>query len=1117
MPIRTVPGQEARYFLLCFDKDGLEQREHDGTLLSGQVLQAVKSHPPPTDVIIISHGWMGDVDAAIAQYDRWIAAFTAVHGDAAAATQRDPNFRPLVVGLHWPSLPWGDETIPEAGSMLLGAAAPDGAREVSLWAERIADTPAATDALAIILGEATKSPADALSPRVREAYQRLFVESGLQFGDERGRPGADQEGFDVDQIIADSPRFSAPSATSGPGVLGSSAWRDARDLLLAPLRTLSFWKMKDRARAFGETAAHDLLLDLQHAAPDCRFHLMGHSFGCIVVSGAVLGNAPSAKLSRPVETLFLAQGALSLWAFAQNNPYVDGRTGYFRRLIEEDLVLGPILTTMSRFDTAVGRYYPIGARLAGQYVLSAEYPKYGGIGTYGIQGSPDTWALPIGGVDAKYGFRPSGIYNIDASRVIRNGSGTLGAHSDIAHPEVAHLFWSGILTTFKLDNLGGGNGDSGGPDHPLLSDTPGISEIPSLDPLSRGFDIFQSVHRGGGLLSADDDSAPVPESVPASPSIALDFPEPDIEPDPRAAFAHVPHTSPGSAGSIGGGGGGAPPAPAPPLPASVGVQDTRAAFNAAPTRYVTAEIEDREPTKPLQPGHWYTLSFGVRLQAGDRSISVVPLADIPFAPGEDGVLVSIQLDSADFSIATKTLPLYIEKTGASKAPASFGISPLRTGKAVIKASIHKDANFIQEIELTFDIAAAAPMAVQTVGRGRPITSADTLRPRAVSLIIEPRDGYYECRVMGSVSTRARLVISEDYLASEIKIARRALLDVVQSKKGALYPFQIGVHIEKEQSDAALASLAQAGARLFRKIFFGPDAGADSIALGECLKRILLENEEILNIQISAEKLPVPWGLLYLDKGDGTDPKAWNRFVGFRHIVEQIPLQNNDPVSTPIIASSPSLALGTQLNRNIDTQFKVSLVADQIKFWSDPKIADSGVHVTQRSSRQEVIQALCDASLPDQILYFYCHAVSYDLGDKYDPGASKLTFEDGEVTLDQLQAGAPITRRFTGRPLVFINACESAELSALFYDGFVPYFVARGARGVVGTECSMPALFAADWAREFFKAFLGGGLLGLVIFNLRNYYLREHGNPLGLLYAVYCDPNTQVQPGLALGA
>ena len=145
MPIRTVPGQEARYFLLCFDKDGLEQREHDGTLLSGQVLQAVKSHPPPTDVIIISHGWMGDVDAAIAQYDRWIAAFTAVHGDAAAATQRDPNFRPLVVGLHWPSLPWGDETIPEAGSMLLGAAAPYGAREVSLWAKRIADTPAATD------------------------------------------------------------------------------------------------------------------------------------------------------------------------------------------------------------------------------------------------------------------------------------------------------------------------------------------------------------------------------------------------------------------------------------------------------------------------------------------------------------------------------------------------------------------------------------------------------------------------------------------------------------------------------------------------------------------------------------------------------------------------------------------------------------------------------------------------------------------------------------------------------------------------------------------------------------------------------------------------------------
>ena len=1064
MPKRNVPGHDADYFLLCFDKDGLEKREQDGTLLSSQVLKAVESDPAPTDVFILSHGWMGDVDAAIAQYDRWIGAFISVSGDLAIAKKRDPRFRPLVVGLHWPSLPWGDETVPEAGSMLLGAES-DVEREVGVWAGRIADTKEATDALAIILEEATKSPAEALSARVRDAYQQLFVASGLECGDERGRPGAEQEGFDVDQIIADSPRFSAPESTSAPGLLGSSSWRDARDLLLAPLRTLSFWKMKDRARAFGETAANDLLANLQHAAPGCRFHLMGHSFGCIVVSGAIAGAAHSARLPRPIDTLFLAQGALSLWAFGQDNPYAD-KPGYFRGVIGEGLVRGPILTTTSRFDTAVGRYYPIGARLANQYVLSADYPKYGGVGTYGIQGSPNTLSLTIADVDEPYSFTPSYIYNIDASRVIKNGTGTSGAHSDIAHPEVAHLFWSAMLSTLESDTaaseLDGDVSEGGGDPDEGDSGDEAMAEATPLEPLSHDFDIFQSVHPSAGLLSADEDP-PMPMHSIEADNDAVHLPDP----------------------------------PTPP-------------------RFVTAEIEDREPTKALQPGHWYTLSFAIQLQAGDRSISVTPLADIPFAKGEDAVLVSIQLDSADFSIATKTLPLRIEKTGASLAPASFGISPLRAGKAVIKASIHKDANFIQEIELTFDIAAVGPTVVQTVSRGRPITAADTLRPRAVSLIIEPRDGYYECRVMGSVSTRARLEISQEYLASEIKVARSALLDVVQLRQGKTCPFQTGVHIDESLTELALVPLAQAGARLFRKIFFAPGAGADSIALGECLKRILLESDEVLNIQIAAEQLPVPWSLLYLDDTDAGS-NSWNRFLGFRHIVEQIPLQNSDPVSTPIIKSAPSLELGTLFNRSIDKDYNVTVIKDQMTFWSEAKKTSPGIQVTPRSTRDEVFKALCDAALPDQILYFYCHAKSYDLGGKNDPGASKLKFEDGDVTLDQLQSGAPITRRFKGRPLIFINACESAELSALFYDGFVPYLVARGARGVVGTECSIPALFAANWASEFFKAFLTGGSLGAVIFKLRNYYLKEHGNPLGLLYAVYCDPNTQIQPALEVAA
>ena len=103
----------------------------------------------------------------------------------------------------------------------------------------------------------------------------------------------------------------------------------------------------------------------------------------------------------------------------------------------------------------------------------------------------------------------------------------------------------------------------------------------------------------------------------------------------------------------------------------------------------------------------------------------------------------------------------------------------------------------------------------------------------------------------------------------------------------------------------------------------------------------------------------------------------------------------------------------------------------------------------------------------------------------------------------------------GNPLVFINACESGELRPEFYDGFIPYFMAKGARGVVGTECKTPAIFASEWALRFFPRFLDGEPLGDLFLELRREFHTKHGNPLGLLYNVYCDADTRIQPGLTI--
>jgi hypothetical protein len=75
-------------------------------------------------------------------------------------------------------------------------------------------------------------------------------------------------------------------------------------------------------------------------------------------------------------------------------------------------------------------------------------------------------------------------------------------------------------------------------------------------------------------------------------------------------------------------------------------------------------------------------------------------------------------------------------------------------------------------------------------------------------------------------------------------------------------------------------------------------------------------------------------------------------------------------------------------------------------------------------------------------------------------------------------------------------------------------MAKGARGVIGTECKTPMLFAIEWANAFFDRFLEGAPVGETVLDLRQDFLRQHGNPLGLIYAVHCDADTRVAPALA---
>ncbi len=442
MPLRTVPDTNPpiQYYLIAFDEQGRERRESDNSLLSERVLNVLRTEPI-TDVIAMSHGWQGDVPGALRQYDAWTKNLLGNAADMQAMQARRLGFRPLLVGLHWPSLPWGDESL--SGSFAMGAE--EGTLEDTVekaaadQTERLSGSPEVEVELRkIYRAYATVDSPETLPPEVEQAYQHL---NSLLRAGTTGSASEEDPGFDPQAIFQAARQDEEMDLLTGAS-FGSLSWGS----LLAPLRTMSFWTMKNRARDIGESGAHSLLLAMQQAAAgkDVNFHLMGHSFGCIVMTAAAAGPKADASARRPVQSMVLVQGALSLWAYCESMLHSPGNPGYFNQLIKLARCEGPIATTQSQFDRAVGKAYPLAAGVAQQdsFANPNDLPRFGGVGSFGIQGiDAITTARMIGGVGENYGFQGGRIYNLNADDVISGNHGQFDAHSDIAHPEVAHVIW----------------------------------------------------------------------------------------------------------------------------------------------------------------------------------------------------------------------------------------------------------------------------------------------------------------------------------------------------------------------------------------------------------------------------------------------------------------------------------------------------------------------------------------------------------------------------------------------------------------------------------------------------------------------------------------------------
>ena len=153
--------------------------------------------------------------------------------------------------------------------------------------------------------------------------------------------------------------------------------------------------------------------------------------------------------------------------------------------------------------------------------------------------------------------------------------------------------------------------------------------------------------------------------------------------------------------------------------------------------------------------------------------------------------------------------------------------------------------------------------------------------------------------------------------------------------------------------------------------------------------------------------------------------------------------------------------------------------------------------------------------PVQIQHFACHCdTTAELDDDY---VLELTTNNGKkrpITFGAMRQGYDdrffVDRKRRARAMIVLNACASSRTNPLTAWSFPHWFLGYGHRAFVGTETYVPDAIAGAYAACLYGRLLEGQRLGEAVVCARRDLIRDHHNPLGVLYVMYGDPDLAVE-------
>lgn len=412
-----------------------------------QVDAVVNALPQFSDLLVFSHGWNNDLADARALANDFLGKVQDVLDGGIVPDVQGRRFGAVIV--LWPSKKFtDDELIPGGGAA--SAALNEDLAPVEQMLEELKNDPDRLGERDVrLVRRLIIDQAKVLLPQLKTSSQArreyvFLLRSLLTPADAHADDGS-LEFFtrSPDEVFKEmSDAVAAPlgpnpggSASVGANAGGAAGLKDIADGIVGAARRIAnfttYYQMKERAGIVGRTGLNQVLRRLRQENPAIRLHLIGHSFGARLVTAA----ADALDANTIAVTLTLLQAAYSHNGLAHK---FDGQNdGFFRKLISNNHVSGPIIITHTKNDTAVGIAYPLASRLSHTKAAAFgdENDPYGGLGRNGAQHTPEAKGLALADLPAHqpgpYKFVSGKVYNLKADKFIRD-------HNDICKHEVAY-------------------------------------------------------------------------------------------------------------------------------------------------------------------------------------------------------------------------------------------------------------------------------------------------------------------------------------------------------------------------------------------------------------------------------------------------------------------------------------------------------------------------------------------------------------------------------------------------------------------------------------------------------------------------------------------------------